>query len=257
LLLHIQEKQRIILKAATMKSSLAHPQHLRRILCQAAKQRHLAEIRCVGIRGFASARTLPDEAHQGKIAAAMPMRGMPSSLGPKTAPTAIVYDYQGPSNAQVESPSEIQYAGNVTMPLTTVLHIVKPSEDTPRGIWPVFRLMDENGRFRDPAFDAARKDMQEIPAFAPFGPTHQLQAQDLSELRTKLQQQYPFHAKELERCTLLQESKHPYQDTDSKHTLLRAYRQIVRLREMDTIFQVCPEGISLRISFFQSSCLTI
>jgi hypothetical protein len=197
----------------------------------------------MGIRGFASARPLPDEAHQGKTAAVMPMRGMPSALVPKSSPPAIIYDYQGPSNAEVESPSEIQYAGNVTMPLTTVLHIVKPSEDTPRGIWPVFRLMDENGRFRDPAFDAARKDMQETPTFAPFGPIHQPSSQDLSELRTKLQQQYPFHAKELEQCTLLDESKHPYPDTNSRNTLLRAYRQIVRLREMDTIFQVCAEGI--------------
>jgi hypothetical protein len=27
------------------------------------------------------------------------------------------------------------------MPVTTKLHIVTPQEDTPRGIWPVFRLM--------------------------------------------------------------------------------------------------------------------
>jgi hypothetical protein len=199
------------------------------------------------IRGFASARPLPEEKHQVNIAASIPMRGKPSAsdLGPKASPTAI-YDYQQqhPNNDDVESPSEIQYTGNVTMPLTTVLHIVKPSEDTPRGIWPVFRLMDDTGRFRDPAFDAARKDMQETPTLTrSAAPAVQPTAHDLSELRIKLQKQYPFHAKEFEQCTLLQESKHPYVDTASKNTLLRAHRQIVRLREMDTIFQVCTEGI--------------
>lgn len=231
-----------------MKPSLQHPQRFRRILCRAANQRHLTEIRSLGmIRDFASARPLPEEKHQGKNAAAIPMRGMPSAsprLGPKPSPTAI-YDYQQRlDNDEVESPSEIQYPGNVTMPLTTVLHIVKPSEDVPRGIWPVFRLMDDTGRFRDPAFDAARKDMQEAPTFAALAPAMQPLAQDLRELRTKLQQQYPFHAKEFEQCTLLHESKHPYADTDSKNTLVRAHRQVIRMREMDIIFQVCAEGIS-------------
>jgi hypothetical protein len=39
------------------------------------------------------------------------------------------------------SPSELKYTGNAIMPLTTHRHLVKPHEDTPRGIWPVFRLM--------------------------------------------------------------------------------------------------------------------
>ena len=41
----------------------------------------------------------------------------------------------------VESPSELKYTGDATFPITTRLHIVKPGEDTPKGIWPVFRLM--------------------------------------------------------------------------------------------------------------------
>jgi hypothetical protein len=40
-----------------------------------------------------------------------------------------------------ESPSEIKYAGDAIIPITTRLHMVKPGEDAPRGIWPVFRLM--------------------------------------------------------------------------------------------------------------------
>jgi hypothetical protein len=40
-----------------------------------------------------------------------------------------------------ESPSELVYTGNHRMPITSTLHIVTPEEDTPRGTWPVFRLM--------------------------------------------------------------------------------------------------------------------
>lgn len=39
------------------------------------------------------------------------------------------------------SPSDLLYAGNQRMPITSTLHIVTPEEDVPRGIWPVFRLM--------------------------------------------------------------------------------------------------------------------
>ena len=48
--------------------------------------------------------------------------------------------------AQVEndifqSPSELIYSGHATMPVTSDLHIVTPQDDTPRGVWPVFRIM--------------------------------------------------------------------------------------------------------------------
>lgn len=39
------------------------------------------------------------------------------------------------------SPSELVYTGNHKIPITSKLHIVTPEEDTPRGTWPVFRLM--------------------------------------------------------------------------------------------------------------------
>jgi hypothetical protein len=45
------------------------------------------------------------------------------------------------------SPSELTYTGNTTMPITSRLHIVTPQEDTPRGVWPVFRLMVSFGGF--------------------------------------------------------------------------------------------------------------
>ncbi|CAB9528205.1 oxoisovalerate dehydrogenase subunit alpha, mitochondrial [Seminavis robusta] len=229
-----------------MKPSLQYPQRFGRILlCQARPRRAMA------IRSFASVmRPKAEEEH----AATSPMIRVPeekSTIAAKTPTVSIDLHLASNDNtteaAVFESPSEIQYAGNATMPLTSVLHIVKPSEDAPRGVWPVFRLMDENGRFRDPAFDAAVKDMKEVTT-AP--PSTGEAAKDLTGLRAKLQQQYPFHAKEFEACTLLQESKHPYPDTDSKNTLLRAHQQIVRLREMDTIFQNAQrQG---RISFYMT-----
>lgn len=39
------------------------------------------------------------------------------------------------------SPAELKYAGHKKMPVTSVCRIVTPQEDTPRGVWPVFRLM--------------------------------------------------------------------------------------------------------------------
>jgi hypothetical protein len=39
------------------------------------------------------------------------------------------------------SPHTLRYTGEIDMPITSVLKIIKPGEDTPRGVWPVFRLM--------------------------------------------------------------------------------------------------------------------
>lgn len=39
------------------------------------------------------------------------------------------------------SPTALRYTGDAVMPITSKLQIVKPQDDTPRGVWPVFRLM--------------------------------------------------------------------------------------------------------------------
>ena len=39
------------------------------------------------------------------------------------------------------SPTELTYTGDATIPITTELHIVTPGEDTPSGVWPIFRVM--------------------------------------------------------------------------------------------------------------------
>jgi hypothetical protein len=43
-----------------------------------------------------------------------------------------------------ESPSELTYTGGETFPITSLLHVVTPEEDTPSGTWPIFRLMVRN-----------------------------------------------------------------------------------------------------------------
>jgi hypothetical protein len=45
------------------------------------------------------------------------------------------------SSQHLASPKELTYTGNATIPITSHLHIVKPGEDAPQGIWPVFRIM--------------------------------------------------------------------------------------------------------------------
>jgi 2-oxoisovalerate dehydrogenase E1 component alpha subunit len=239
-----------------MKPSLRNPQRiLSRLLLQAPKQPVEIPRGTTAVRSFASARPLQDEQHHANLMHATGNASSTSQPAEKVVgPSTATHEYSGNDTTieEHESPSEIHYTGNATMPLTSVLHIVKPGEDVPRGTWPVFRLMDENGKFRDPADDAAR---QALPETLPFlqsnlATPQKPNANDLEELRTELQEQYPFHAKEFEASGLLQPSKHPYADTDSKNTLLRAHRQMVRLRGLDTIFQNAQrQG---RISFYMT-----
>jgi hypothetical protein len=52
-----------------------------------------------------------------------------------------VTDFTENVSHEYVSPNALTYTGDVAMPVTSNLHIVTPEEDTPRGIWPVFRLM--------------------------------------------------------------------------------------------------------------------
>mmetsp|Transcript_16811 Transcript_16811/g.30481 ORF Transcript_16811/g.30481 Transcript_16811/m.30481 type:complete len:558 (+) Transcript_16811:224-1897(+) len=136
-------------------------------------------------------------------------------------------------------PSHFSYAGNANMPITSELKIVLPEEDVPSGIWPVFRMMDESGNFRQT--DSARhtNSTKIIPT-----------KNDLSELQSALILQYPHFADQFLSCDLLQRSKHDYPDTQSSNTLLRAHRQMIRLRKMDTILHNAQrQG---RISFYMT-----
>jgi len=146
------------------------------------------------------------------------------------------------------SPSELTYTGDSTIPITTELRIVTPGEDTPAGVWPVFRLMDEDGSFRDGTADgfrfAKRNDRSHGASHVDKG------SEALQNLRDELKALYPNHEAEIDGNGLLFPSLHPYADTNSVDTLARAYTQMARLREMDQILQNAQrQG---RISFYMT-----
>ncbi len=182
--------------------------------------------------------------------------------------------------------SHISYAGNDSMPITTELKIVLPEDDVPRGTWPVFRMMvsvvvvmgsryilycdfdrsfafvpnlclrgsllriplclfvlseqDESGSFR-------RVDATARNASTPIIPP---ELYDLSQLRSSLILRHPQFAGLFESSDLLRPSRNEYPDTKSTNTLLRAHRQMIRLRKMDTyLHNAQRQG---RISFYMT-----
>ena len=73
---------------------------------------------------------------------------------------------------------------------------------------------------------------------------------DLSQLRSSLISRHPHFAGLFESSDLLRPSKNEYPDTKSTNTLLRAHRQMIRLRKMDTILHNAQrQG---RISFYMT-----
>jgi len=145
-------------------------------------------------------------------------------------------------------PSHMSYAGSQRMPITSEMRIVKPGEDTPSGIWPVFRMMDESGNFRKPDYSRHTNVSKIIP------PKHH----DLLQLQSALTIQYPHFKHHFMSSRLFQPSKNPYPDMplkkeeedDAKNTLLRAHRQMIRLRQMDEILHNAQrQG---RISFYMT-----
>eukprot|EP00573_Skeletonema_grethae_P002383 CAMPEP_0201689982 /NCGR_PEP_ID=MMETSP0578-20130828/3502_1 /ASSEMBLY_ACC=CAM_ASM_000663 /TAXON_ID=267565 /ORGANISM="Skeletonema grethea, Strain CCMP 1804" /LENGTH=487 /DNA_ID=CAMNT_0048174825 /DNA_START=321 /DNA_END=1784 /DNA_ORIENTATION=+ len=147
-------------------------------------------------------------------------------------------------------PSHLSYAGSKRMPITSEMRLVKPGEDAPSGIWPVFRMMDESGNFRKPDNSHHTNVSKIIP------PKHH----DLLQLQSALAIQYPHFKHSLMPSRLFQLSKNPYsdmpslkkeeEDSDAKNTLLRAHRQMHRLRTMDTILHNAQrQG---RISFYMT-----
>lgn len=150
------------------------------------------------------------------------------------------------------SPSELAFTGDTLIPVTSRLHIVTPKEDTPRGIWPIFRIMDEDGTFRDGNNDGYENeegtDSKESHANINGGSDLKRHESILSDFRAFLCEQYPNQSSEIERNGLLLPSKSIYADTDSTNTLERLLRHMLRLREMDSIFQNAQrQG---RVSFY-------
>jgi hypothetical protein len=110
---------------------------------------------------------------------------------------------------------------------------------------PCATLQDDNGQFRDPSMDGKEGRRPMSSQFARKSDDH-----NLGDLRSFLVKEHPHHQQELERSGLLQTAKNPFADTNSNNTLLRAHRQLVRLREMDYILlNAQRQG---RISFYMT-----
>lgn len=140
------------------------------------------------------------------------------------------------------------YVGSDNYPITNELKIVLPEDDVPRGTWPVFRMMDESGKFRSSAPVASNN------ADATSSTTSNLSLPEmysLSQLQSLLIDQHPHYAPLFESSTLLRPSTIEFPDTPgSTNTLLRAHRQMIRLRKMDTILHNAQrQG---RISFYMT-----
>jgi len=158
------------------------------------------------------------------------------------------------------SPLHLSYVGSKTIPITSKLHIVNSQEDTPSGVWPVFRMMvgdsnstrltplsqltllspvsipqDENGIFRE-------SQCESFP---------NVKGGDLVALRKILMQYHPSLGNEFSQNPLLQSAVNEYPDIATKNTLLRAHRQMIRFREMDKMLESSQrQG---RISFYMTS----
>jgi hypothetical protein len=108
-------------------------------------------------RQLSSARPLPDEEELDIGEWEQPKRGVEKrqryqfqparplrrpSLSTATQP-AVFVDENVDTIAERESPSprELLHTGDVSIPITSRLHIYTPQDGPPRGVWPVFRLM--------------------------------------------------------------------------------------------------------------------
>ena len=102
-----------------------------------------------------------------------------------------------------------------------------------------FVSQDESGNFRQ-ADNARHTNSTKIVP----------EQYDLSQLKSALELQYPHFAEHFESSDLLKSAKNEYADTQSDNTLLRAHRQMIRLRKMDTILHNAQrQG---RISFYMT-----
>ena len=95
-------------------------------------------------------------------------------------------------------------------------------------------LQDESGRFRQ------TKRLNPVRLKARRG--------DSERLKSALILQYPQFRDAFLSSKLLRDARHEYPDTNSKNTLLRAHRQMIRLRAMDSILHNAQrQG---RVSFY-------
>jgi hypothetical protein len=167
-----------------------------------------------------------------------------------------------------ENTTHLCYTTGKVIPITSKLLFYKPGDDTPRGVWPVFRIMDETGILRDGNSDINKYDEYDrnISFITTKNDdtdyTNELPDSDetnnLHSLSKTLISEYPNHESYIDYSNLFKYFTKQYPDESSsenssnislsKNTLLRAHRQMHRLRQMDTILQNSQrQG---RISFY-------
>jgi 2-oxoisovalerate dehydrogenase E1 component alpha subunit len=116
--------------------------------------------------------------------------------------------------------------GGKNIPLTSVLRIVSPDDVKPTGTWPAYRILDENGTVRTE--ESVDEKMDYIPAGTKF---------DIQSILNALQYRHPSQFDFLSNLKLF-------------HNLERAYKQMIRLRQMDDVLQNAQrQG---RISFYMT-----
>lgn len=112
---------------------------------------------------------------------------------------------------------------------------------------------DENGDFRNPTYDGFENHefgSEHVNSIDHESPTDKDRNDALLHLRSKLSNLFPDQSHEIISSGLFHSAEHPYPDTNSTNTLLRAHRHLIRLRTMDSILQNAQrQG---RISFYMT-----
>lgn len=130
----------------------------------------------------------------------------------------------------------LSYVEKVEIPLTGQLKIITPTDDIPSGVWPAFRVMDEDGSLRKVTFETAE--------FIPDENIHD------NKVMMKLISKYPdnqfLHQSDLFR----QKSRdwNLFTGSDTANLLLKCHQYMIRLKEMDDVLlNAQRQG---RISFY-------
>ena len=99
-------------------------------------------------------------------------------------------------------------------------------------ITPFSPFQDESGNFRRPDTAGTAGTTDHADATNMFGDKH-----DLPRLRSALASRHPHLACHFHSSGLFRPADGEYADTRTTNTLLRAHRQMVRLRAMDAVLQ--------------------
>jgi hypothetical protein len=122
-------ESRLSRMTCTRRLSSARPIPAEQDVCLLRSQNVSKAIKTATVPSGAQATSATDETNGSKTTNALP------SIATTTDP----FDQLNPF--ETISPTTLTYTGDAVIPITSKLNIIRPQDDTPRGIWPVFRLM--------------------------------------------------------------------------------------------------------------------